>query len=127
MPTVRRSRLTVLPLPLLAAAGLAGAALPTADADAAVQYKGKTSRGARISFTLAGSRVSGIDTLVPAACLSPRTSMPKVGVERYYPPGSSALGRESKRKARQRGAMHYGEVTKNYRFRARRSAGGAIS
>ena len=109
---------------------LAGAtlAVPAQSALArGVKYSGKTRHGDPISFTASGSRLTNVKAWVPTLCLS-TDGYPRVGTDAFDPPGSFALGRTGKAKARRPNAMGVtSDVTKNFTLTSKRERDGAIS
>lgn len=116
-------RITVIAVAVTASLGLAGQAVAKP-----VAYSGKTSGGNPITFERSGNAVKGVSAYIPTTCVPawPGYS-PRSGDELFAPPGRLGLGREVRKTALQDTALHHGEVTKNYRFDARRRAGGAIT
>src|SRR5687768_7071358 len=85
-------------------------------------------RGNPISFERSGNTVKRVSAYIPATCVSAWPGYPpRSGDELFAPPGRLALGREVSKTALQDAALHHSEVTKNYRFAARKGARGAIS
>jgi hypothetical protein len=114
--------------PALTAAALATAlALAGPAAAKPVAYKGKTSGGFEITFTRVGGAVKGVQTLLPTSCVPAGEGTARAGDEIYEPPGKLALGREVRKSALQDAAMHYDDVTKNYRFNAKKHRDGKIT
>jgi hypothetical protein len=102
-------------LPTLAVTGaLFAAASPAASAAKAERYSGTTEAGYPISFVVKGNKLSKLKTTVPTTCI-PSKGVPRAGGETFEPPGSFRFGREGKVTATQTPAMHYADVTKNYR------------
>jgi hypothetical protein len=105
----------------IATVALTASAAPAASA-APVAYSGKTAEGSKITFALAGGKITGIETLVPSSCASAQGGTPRVGLDVFEPPGRFALGRAVKRKAeKQDTALSPWEVTKNYTVTTRRA------
>jgi hypothetical protein len=68
-----------------------------------------------------------VSTYLPTTCVAAGPGAPRAGDEIYEPPGRLRLGRETTVTALQEAAMHYGEVTKNYRLSARKRRNGTIT
>ncbi len=100
----------------------------SAPAAQAASYAGKTRDGAAIRFTLKGTKVSAINTTVPASCVeSTGSGATRAGVETYRPPGAFPLGRTTRARALQPAAMNRGtRATKNYAVTVKR-AGAKVS
>ena len=114
---------TVAALALAASLALAAPAVakPTA-------YAGKTNAGDTITFKRSGKGVRLVNTLVPTSCVSAHPgAVPQSGSESFQPPGRLALGRQIRLSALQESALHYADVTKNYRFKARKKRNGTIA
>jgi hypothetical protein len=93
-----------------------------------VAYSGITTGGNQITFKRTGSSVQGLSTMVPTTCVPAGSgAAPRAGAELYEPPARLPLGREVSLSALQEPTMHYSEVTKNYRFTARKRRNGAIT
>jgi hypothetical protein len=107
---------------LMAVVALVVAAAPAA-ADAK-RYKGKTKGGSSITFTLSGKKISKVNTVVPAICLSIQSTASRAGAELYQPPGSFTLGKTVKRKASKRpSALARYPLTMNYTFSSKKRGG----
>jgi len=116
-------RITAIAVAVTASLGLASQAVAKP-----VAYSGKTSGGNPISFERSGNTVKRVSAYIPATCVSAWPGYPpRSGDELFAPPGRLALGREVSKTALQDAALHHSEVTKNYRFAARKGARGAIS
>ena len=113
---------------VLAVAALAASLALAAPALAKpVKYSGKTSSGHEITFKRSGNSITGVYTMLATSCASTYPgATAHAGSEFYEPPGRLPLGRKVTRSAVQDPAMHYSEVTKNYRLKARKLRGGAI-
>jgi hypothetical protein len=94
-----------------------------------VAYKGVSSRGYEITFVKSGKTVKNVRGMIPATCVPTVGGGPAArgGTELFDPPGRLPLGREVTVSAVTQPAMHYSKVTKNYRFSARKRAGGVIT
>jgi hypothetical protein len=69
-----------------------------------------------------------VSAYLPATCVATYPGYaPRSGSELYAPPGRMSLGREVRKTTLQETALHHADVTKNYRFDARKRAGGAIA
>ena len=113
---------------LAAAAAAAAMSLAGPAAAKPVAYAGKTSGGYEITFTRSGKAIKGMSAMVPTSCVpSLAGATPRAGAEIFAPPGRLPLGREVTRSALQDAAMHYSDVTKNYRLTARRRRNGTIT
>ncbi|HEY8581728.1 MAG TPA: hypothetical protein VIL49_02235 [Capillimicrobium sp.] len=111
-------------LPLAAAAALIPA---TAAQGAALPYAGETETGAEITFTVKRDRVTGLRTLVPAACANTYGSTgTDGGLEVYRPDRPLPLGGERKFVKTQPSAVSGHDVDMTYTFDAARR-GKAIS
>jgi hypothetical protein len=64
---------------------------------------------------------------VPTSCVAAGYGTPRAGAEIYEPPARLPLGREVSGSAVQDAVMHYSDVTKNYRFSARKRPNGTIT
>jgi hypothetical protein len=122
--TRRNARLAAIAAAALTATlGFAesAAAKPTA-------YKGTISGGYEISFKRSGGAIKRLTALIPTTCVPTLAGVtPQAGGEIYEPPGRLPLGRQVTRSALQDPAMHYSDVTKNYRFDARIRRNGTIT
>ncbi len=87
--------------------------LPAAATAKPVAYAGKTKTGDKVTFTLAGSKISNIKAMLPTICL-PTEGNPQSGTDFFAPPGSYPLGRETRTEtpAPVDSAMHYSKVSK---------------
>jgi hypothetical protein len=94
-----------------------------------VTYKGKTNAGTTVSLKLSGTTVSALQTRVPVACVSSRTSDTKAGPDAFSPPGALRLGAEQAVAARQPSAFAASGITKNYRVTLKKGKGrrGAVT
>ncbi len=108
------TRTFITVLALLAAAAPASAA----------RYSGTTDGGEPVSFDLRNGVVRNLDALVPTSCVNTDGDPPRAGAEIFAPPGAFRIGAERKVSALQEPAMHYSEVTKNYRVAVKRTRGG---
>jgi hypothetical protein len=110
-------------LRLVAAVAVASAlaAAPAADART-LSYRGKTTGGSLVRFKLSGKKITKLVSLVPVICASSTSRRTKAGAELFRPSVSFTLGRTAKKKARTRGVMHYGSVTKYYTVSSERRA-----
>jgi hypothetical protein len=100
---------------------------PAAASAKPVSYAGETSGGFPITFKRVGGAVKNVQALLPTSCVPAGEGTPTAGDEIYAPPGSLALGREVRTSALQDAAMHYDDVTKNYRFTASKRRSGTIA
>ena len=108
-------------LPSIALAVAASAALAGPAAAKSTTYTGKASGGHQITFKVSGNKVSKIETMVPAVCLSTQSAIPRNGGEIYRPPGSFTIGAGKQKVSElQDAAMHYAPVTKNYHVTVKR-------
>ncbi len=100
------------------------AVVPGSAAQAA-GYKGKTKGGSSITFKLKGSKISAVNTVVPALCVETTGSgMTRAGAELFQPQGKFRLGGTSKGKSLDPAALNGGtKATKNYTVSSRRSGG----
>jgi hypothetical protein len=114
---------TVLAAALTAA--LAFAAAPALGKP--VVYSGVTSGGHEITFKRNGNALQALSTYVPTSCVAAGPGAPRAGAEIYEPPARLPLGREVSMSALQEPVMHYSDVTKNYRFTARKRPNGTIT
>ncbi|EHN10044.1 hypothetical protein PAI11_31150 [Patulibacter medicamentivorans] len=112
----------------LTTCGLLLASGATATAAQAASYRGKTSGGSSIGFSLSGKRISRISTTVPTSCVETTGSFATTaGAELFQPPGSFTVGRTSKVKALQPAAMNQAiKATKNYTVTTRTAGRGRI-
>jgi hypothetical protein len=111
----------------IAVAVTASLALAGQAAAKPVAYSGTTSGGDPISFERTGNTVKRVSAYIPTTCVPAWPGFtPRVGSELFTPPGRLGLGREVRKTALQDTALHHSEVTKNYRFDARKRARGAI-
>jgi hypothetical protein len=116
-------RITAIAAAVTASLALAGQAYAKP-----VAYSGTTSGGNPITFERTGNGVKRVSAYVPATCVSSFPGNPtRAGAELFEPPGRLALGREVRKTALQDAALHYSQVTKNYRFDARKRARGVIT
>jgi hypothetical protein len=123
---MKTSKPTLTTVALALAAALA-VAVPTAATAKPVAYSGKTSGGFEITFKRVGGAVKDVRALLPASCVPAGEGTATAGDEIYEPPGRLALGREVRTSALQEAAMHYADVTKNYRFTAKQRRNGTIA
>jgi hypothetical protein len=118
----------MLKITVLAAAVAAALALTAAPALAKpVAYGGVTSGGHEITFKRTGKSVQAVSTYLPITCVAAGPGAPRAGAEVYEPPVRLPLGREVTTSALQDAVMHYSDVTKNYRFSARKRPNGTIA
>ena len=117
-------RITAIAVAVTASFGLAGEAVAKP-----VAYSGTTSGGNPITFERSANSVKRVSGYIPATCVPSFPGNPtRAGDELFAPPGRLALGREVRKTAAgQDAALHYSEVTKNYRFSARKRARGVIT
>lgn len=101
---------------------IAALAIGAAGAQGAA-YAGKTRDGSSIRLKVAGTKVSGIRTMVPTSCVETTGSFgTRAGAELFQPPGSFALGRAGRTRALQPAAMNGGtRATKNYAVDVRKA------
>jgi hypothetical protein len=92
-----------------------------------VASKGKTAGGYEISFKRSGGSLLGLRTMVPTTCAPTLPAPTRAGAELFEPPGRIAVGREVTSTVVQDPAMHYAEVTKNYRVTTKKSRNGTIT
>ena len=124
MSSRRRFSIAFLPIlallafggPVAANAGAITGTARTSAAPAKGTYEGKTERGGRVKFRLAGKRVTHINGLVPTLCLEFGGSYDtRFGLEYFNPPGAFILGRSREAKASQPLALATGsKSTKHY-------------
>ena len=113
---------------LVTAAALTASLALTAPAMAKpVAYKGKTAGGYEISFKRSGSSLVGLRTMVPTTCAPTLPAPTRTGAEFFEPPGRIAVGREVTSTVVQDPAMHYAEVTKNYRVTTKKGRNGVVA
>ena len=112
----------------LAASCILGGAAPAAIAGShAATYSGKTRAGDPISFTLNGSKITGVKAYVPTLCL-PTSGTPLSGTDAFDPPGAFQLGRPGKASAKRHNSMGMtSDVTKNFTLSTTRGRGATIS
>lgn len=115
----------ILPTLLLSGVLLAGA-VPTAGAATPVRYSGTTGAGYKVSFQVAGNKVSRLKAMVPTTCV-PAKGVPTAGVELFEPPGAFRFGTTRKVTALQDAAMHYADVTKHYRVTLSKNRRGSFT
>ncbi|HYH59600.1 MAG TPA: hypothetical protein VD790_10325 [Thermoleophilaceae bacterium] len=101
------------PSTLAVTAAFAAAAFPAAAIEPG-NYGGKTKNGFEMSFKVKGKKFSKLNGMVPTSCISP-TGGTRVGGEIFRPPGKFKIGKTRKVSVKQEPAMHYSEVTKNYK------------
>jgi hypothetical protein len=111
----------------LAAATALALGAPAAATAKSIAYAGKTTGGFEITFKRVGGAVKKVQALLPTSCVPAGEGTPTAGDEIYEPPGRLALGREVRKTALQDAAMHYADVTKNYRFTAKKRRNGTIT
>jgi len=117
---VKKMLLPVAVIALLASAGPA-AAKPVA-------YKGKTSSGHKITFTVKGGRVHDLTAGIRMSCIPIQGGgMPLGGSEIYGFRGSVPLKPHVRFKFMSKPAFHYNEVTMNHDLWLKRRGTGTIS
>jgi hypothetical protein len=115
-------------IPLIAAIALLVAVAPPASAAKGVPYKGKTSGGHNVTFTLRKGQLRDFVSGVPMTCLAiqgggaPMTGVEPVGY------GWVDLGlRNYKYSEQSKPSFHYNEVTRNHTVTTRRARNGTVS
>lgn len=94
-------------------AALAVAVAAPAAAAKPVNYAGKTKTGDKVTFKLAGSKITNLKAMLPTICL-PTSGNPRSGTDFFEPPGGFPLGKETKVETPEPvdSAMHYNKVSK---------------
>jgi hypothetical protein len=111
----------------VAVAALFGAAVPAAHA-AKVPYKGKTSSGHKVTFSVAKGKIWNLKTGVAMTCIPIQgTGSPQTGLDLWFANGLKLPTRNLKVTEKSASSLHYLEVTKNHTVNVRRKRNGVVS